>query len=346
MSGYIFGHLGGVRCDAEGVGSYGSAATPATVFETAKESAGIAHVPTREMIDTLTPYRGGQTLETVDKTTDAAYISRLRAATLAGADTVKPSLHHALRGAGWLQAYDAGPPYTLTYTLQDVPEAMDSVTVRDQHTGGSGANGIQKLLDGVRWNLKISAEKGKVVVFDFAGKGQSYTFADIGGAPTNDATPTGRVIKLIGATVTVETIGGGTSYSGPIEAFEVDFMMNPVEIKTGTTTSLVDEVQLQPSENFPFSITLAEKLIATWNAEKLRDDEEDIHVQIVISDPGDANNTWALDLYGGIESVEKAQLNGTNARGQKMNFRSIWYHASAPGVTPAKSAVMTWSTTP
>ena len=339
-------HLGVVTCDNEGVGSYGSAATPSANFEVRKDSAGIMHVPQRQPLDTLSPRRGGQAQVTTGKTTDAGFIARMRSATLAATDTVDPDLRAALRGAGFIEAFVAGPPRTLTFTLQDHPEAMDSCTVRQDNLHGT-ANAIRKLLDGVRWSAKVSASRGQPLVWEFAGKGQTYTDSDAGSAPSDLAYPSNAVLTLAGATLTLEVVGGSPSYSGPLEAFEIDYAMNVIEIGDGTSTGLVDQIQLQPTESFPFSVTVKENLIANWNNERIRDNNSQIHFKLVVPDleVSSPTNVVEFDQYGTIESVERVQLAG-GAMGSKLNMRSMWMHASAPGVTSATSATVVWKTTP
>lgn len=350
MSGYTFDHLGSVRMGAEGVGSYASAATltSAHALETTPDSPGIKYVPVREMLKTLTPRRGGQPLYTAGKGFNWGYISRLRAFTVPSSDDAsRPSVHHLLRACGFIEVYSnngGGGPYTLTYTLQDFPEAMDSVTIQDLRGQGTGSNALKKVLEGCRGSLKISSTKGGLIVLEAAGMGRDYTHADNGSGPPADDTPSGQILTLQNVTHTLEVLGGSPSYSGPLEGFDLDTMMNVIAIGDGTSSALVDEVQLQPTDNMPSSVTVAEHLLATWNAQKLLEDESTLHQLISIPSLASANDSVEIEHYSSIESVEKALLAG-NTRGHKVSMRSQWPDASAPGITPAATLTITFKTT-
>jgi len=349
VSAYIYRHLRNVRIKAES--SYGAAATTAAAnfVEVVRDSAGIKHTPTMQGLDTATHRRAGQKQILVARTTDVAFTSRVRAHTIPAVDdNARPANSDALfkaSGALLTSAFGASPR-TLTYAWADYPEAMESVTVEEELVQGAGTNAYKKVLDGVRGSLKISAAKGAEVVLEFAGKGQTYTASDKGLAANDDPTPSASVLQFYGATVTLEELDGSPTYSGPVEAFEIDTGMNVTEVATGTTTGYIDEVLLQPMDAMTSSITIAAKLIATFNADKLLNaDDSTMHCKISLVDLTDSNNTLELDWYASIVSVEESSLVG-GQMGYKLNLAHMWYHAATPGVTPATSLTATFKTVP
>lgn len=349
---YNFDHLRSVRVGVEGVGSYGSdpTLTSAEVAEIMRDSGGPTFDVGREELDVLSPRRNGQKLITTSKSVSVAYNTFMRAHVVPSSDdSNRPSVHHFLRGGGFLDAYSnggGGGPYTITYTLADFPEAMDSVFIEDIVGNGANSTAMQRAIAGVRWSLKFSASKGGRIKIEAAGKGKSYTKTDTGSALPNDDLPTGQVFTLQGATLTLTTVDGTPAYSGPLEAFEIDTAMNVVEIGDGTETGLVDEVQLHPTQALMASVTVQDQLVAGFNAEGIRDSNlEQLHFKLQLPSLASAATVLIFDGYYDIDTVEYPLLAG-GARGQKINLKSMFFDASTPGVTPAEALRITFQTTP
>lgn len=353
MGGYSFKRQGNFRAEAEGVGSYGSAATTAAgdFVEITTGSPGITFKESFKEVDTLTPGRGGQEPVKVDEDITYNYTSRFRAYTVPSTDdSTRPRNWNPIAlGGGFLQSYDdngGGGPYKRIYTLKDWAEAMDSITLEDERLQGTGTNSTKKVVTGGRHNIKISARRGEEILIGFEGAGSGYTFSDKGSGVNNDATPTGQILTFFGSTLTLTNIGATLAYSGICEAFEFDMKMRVVVIKSGTTSGgLIEEVLLVPTEAMMWSLTIQKKLLASFNAEKVRTDKTILTGNLAIPDPSDSSNVLDFDWDGRIVDTEEVVIE-EDVEAYKINGITLWPHASAPGVTFTDTFTTTFTTTP
>lgn len=354
MTNFVLDHLGSLRIGAQGVGSPDTPATltSAHVAEVARGGR-LKYNPSFTSVSSMTPRRDGQEQIVTGKTVDYNYETRLRAFTVpATDDSSRPSIDNILLGAGYIDSYDnngGAGPYQRIYELQDFPEKMDSVTIEDIRGVGTNATAKKKVLSNGRHSIKFGAMAGQMIVIPFAGKGKGYALTDSGSALPNDALPTGQILTLENATVLLETVGGGTVYSGPFKGFELDAAMNVIEVPDGSASGLVNEVLLQPKAAAPGFVIIQDQLLAAFNAEYIRDNNtgaaRGLHLKLTLPSPASANDVVIFERYVSIGNIDDEAL-VEDVMGAKINFLSMWNHASAPGVTPNYSDRIIFQTTP
>lgn len=347
MGDFVYDGQGNTRMGLEGVGSYNSAATlsASDVLEVSRGTSKIMYEPKHEQISGHTTRRDGQELVLIDEDIKYSGTSRLRHFSVPGTDSTRPPSHALLVGSGAADTWDNTGSNSITYEWGESSESHDSVTLETEDAEGAHDNAIKKQITGGRHNIKLSATRGGIVTIDYEGQGAGYTHTDKGSAPASDDPPTGQVATFYKSTVTVEVVGGSPSFSGAIDAFELDLKMNPQPVKSGSnSSSLIDAVLLRALESFTSSITVQNKLLASFNPEKIRDDRSKLHISVQLNDVSDANNSITIEYWAQIDAVELTSI-ADGVQASKMNLKSLWADASTPGESQGYSLRITFDTT-